>query len=131
MAKGHQANKERLEEIASFGKAVSKRAAFACEWCGVKEDLRVWDYRPELQPVMETLALLCKDCRELANGRKAGSEQLRAIRDALWSDVPAVAEGAATVLSQCSESWVRDALDESFIDDVLKAQLLAPGRIWK
>ena len=131
MAKGYQGNKEGLEDISSFGKAIGKRAGFKCEWCESKDDLRVWDYKPDAPPGMETLAMLCKKCRDLAVGKKADSNELRVIRDALWSNVPAVAEGAAKVLAQCNESWVRDAIEQSFIDDSLKEKLLAQSQIWK
>ena len=124
MAKGYQGNKERLEEISSLGKSIGKRAGFKCEWCESKDDLRVWDYKPDAAPDMATLALLCQQCRSWADGRKASPDELRSIRNALWSDVPAVAEGAARVLAQCKESWVREALEESFIDDTVKAVLL-------
>ncbi len=124
MAKGYQANKERLAAIAVFGKDISKRAGFKCEWCEGKDDLRPWDYQPDDEPGMENLALLCGRCRELADGKKADLSELRSIRNALWSDVPAVAEGAARVLSQCREGWVREAIEESFIDDSVKTELL-------
>ncbi|SNB45234.1 hypothetical protein [Geobacter sp. DSM 9736] len=124
MAKGYQAHKERQEALSTFGKAIGKRAGFACEWCGEKEDLRVWDYRPEDEPAMETLALLCGRCRTLAEGGKAGSDELRSIRNALWSDVPAVSEGAARVLARCKEQWAREAIEESLIDEELKSELL-------
>lgn len=124
MAKGYQASKERQEEISHFGKAIGKRAAFKCEWCESKEELRVWDYRPEADPEMATLALLCQRCRGWAEGRKADPNALRSIRNALWSDVPAVAEGAARVLAQCREVWVREAIEESFIDEGVKAEIL-------
>ncbi|OGU15503.1 MAG: hypothetical protein A2076_12590 [Geobacteraceae bacterium GWC2_53_11] len=124
MAKGYQGNKERLEEISSFGKTISKRAGFACEWCGSKDDLRVWDHNPDTSPAPETLALLCGQCREWAGGRKAAADELRSIRNALWSDIPAVAEGAAGVLAQCKEPWAREAIEESFIDDAVKVALL-------
>ncbi|HEY5523311.1 MAG TPA: hypothetical protein VIK21_08975 [Desulfuromonadaceae bacterium] len=131
MAKGYQANKDRLEDISSFGKAIGKRAGFKCEWCESKEDLRVWDYQPDVPPNMDTLAMLCHHCRELADGKKADSNELRSIRDALWSNIPAVAEGAAKVLAQRNESWVRDAIEQSFIDDSFKEQLLSQSQIWK
>lgn len=57
MAKGYQANKERQEELQSFGKSVGKRAGFKCEWCESKDDLRLWDYQPDLSPDMDSLAL--------------------------------------------------------------------------
>lgn len=131
MVKGYQANQERIETISSFGKAIGKRAGFKCEWCEGKDDLRVWDYQPGLEPEMETLAMLCRNCRELADGKKTDSNQLRSIRNALWSNIPAVAEGAAKVLAQCRESWVQEAIEQSFIDDDLKEQLLAGNQIWK
>jgi len=125
MAKGYQANKERQEELQSFGKSVGKRAGFKCEWCDSKDDLRLWDYQPDLSPDMDSLALLCQNCRELADGRRAELNELRSIRNALWSNVPAVAEGAARVLSQCKEAWAREAIEESFIDDTVKATILS------
>lgn len=124
MAKGYQANKERQQELQSFGKSVGKRAGFKCEWCESKDDLRLWDYQPDLSPDMDSLALLCQNCRELADGRRAELNELRSIRNALWSNVPAVAEGAARVLAQCKEAWAREAIEESFIDDAVKAELL-------
>ena len=124
MAKGYQGNKERLAGISSFGKAVGKRAGFKCEWCESRDDLRVWDYKPEATPAMETLALLCQQCRSWADGRKASPNELKSIRNALWSDVPSVAEGAARVVAQCRESWAREAIEESFIDEAVKAALL-------
>jgi len=113
-----------METINSFGKSVGKRAGFKCEWCEDKEDLRLWDQHPDDEPNMDHLALLCGRCRDLADGKKADLSELRSIRNALWSNVPAVAEGAAQVLAQCKEGWVREAIEESFIEDTIKAGLL-------
>jgi len=124
MAKGFQENKDRKEAIASFGKSIGKRAGFKCEWCESKDDLRVWDYQPDLEPEIDMLALLCKRCREWAEGRKADPQELRSIRNALWSNIPAVAEESARVLAQCRAPWAREAIEESFIDDAVKAKLL-------
>jgi len=124
MAKGFQENKDRKEAIGSFGKSIGKRAGFKCEWCESKDELRVWDYQPDLPPNMDMLALLCQRCREWADGRKADQQELRSIRNALWSNIPAVAEGAARVLAQCREPWAREAIEESFIDDDVKAEIL-------
>ena len=124
MTKGYQTNRDRIEAIDSFGKAVSKRAGFSCEWCRSREDLRLWDYRPGSEPAMDSLALLCGRCRELGSGRKGDPNELRSIRNALWSDIPAVAEGAARVLARCSETWTREAIEESLIDETVKAELL-------
>jgi protein PhnA len=124
MAKGFLANRERLDSINAFGKTISKRAGFCCEWCGSKEDLRVWDHCPDREPEEETLTLLCGRCRDLADGSLADLSELRSIRNALWSNVPAIAEGAAKVMARCKESWVREAIEECFIDEAVKSALL-------
>lgn len=125
MAKGSQLNKEHLEAVNLFGKTISKRAGFRCEWCAGSEGLRLWEYQPDQEPSEENLALLCEDCRSQFDSRKVPDQhKLRAVRNALWSDIPAVAEGAATLLSRCKEPWVREAIEESFIDDEVKARLL-------
>ena len=80
-----------------LSKALAKRAGFRCEWCEGSSDLRPWDYRPEAEPAEEGLALLCGRCRELAGGGKADVNELHSLRNALWSQVPAVAEGVARV----------------------------------
>ena len=124
MAKGYLANKERLNEISNLGKAVGKRAGFKCEWCESREDLRLWDYKPDEPPVTDFLALLCGKCRGWAAGGKYESNELHAIRNALWSDVPAVAEGAARVMAGCKEAWIREAIEESFIAEAVKSAIL-------
>jgi hypothetical protein len=124
MAKGYQTNKERLELVNSFGKVLGKRASFRCEWCDGSDDLRVWDYRPEAEPATENLALLCAPCRSLAKGNDCDERRLHSIRNALWSDIPAVAEGAARVLARCREPWAREAIEESLIADGVKRELL-------
>jgi len=123
MAKGYQSNKEHQEAVNILGKGIGKRAGFKCEWCGSKDGLRIWDYQPDMEPSEDNLALLCGRCRELADGKKADLNELRSIRNALWSNIPAVAEGAARVLFQCKEPWVREAIEESFIDDNVKSEL--------
>lgn len=124
MAKGYEASRERRELVASFGKMLGKRARFSCEWCEGKTDLRPWDYRPDDEPTEETVALLCGRCRELAEGKGSEANELHAIRNAVWSNIPAVAEGAARVLARCREPWAREAVEESLIDEDLKRQLL-------
>jgi len=47
MSKGYASHRERQEQIGLLGKALAKRAGFACEWCGSKEELRPW---PSIRP---------------------------------------------------------------------------------
>jgi hypothetical protein len=125
MARGYDTHRERLDLIRSFGKTLAKRAGFRCEWCEGKDDLRPWDSRPDREPEEDTLALLCGRCRELSCGKPADERELRSIRNALWSPVPAVAEGAARVLVLHRVPWARDAIEESLIDEAVKEELLA------
>lgn len=124
MAKGAQQNREHQAAVQLLGKTISKRAGFRCEWCEGDQELRLWEYQPEREPDEENVALLCASCRELALARNPDPKRLRSLRNALWSQIPAVAEGAAIVLARCKESWVRDAIEESFIDQGLKDRLL-------
>ena len=124
MTKGYNAHQERLAEIARLGKELAKRAGFRCEWCESKEELRPWDHAPTQEPEASTLALLCGRCRELAAGATADPNELHTLRNALWSDIPAVAEGVALVLVRSHQPWVREAIEESLIDDSVKGRLL-------
>ena len=124
MAKGAQNNREHLAAVQLFGKTISKRAGFRCEWCEGGEELRLWEYQPDQEPSEENLALICHSCRELSGAKNPDPRRLRSLRNALWSPVPAVAEGAAMVLSRCKEPWVREAIEESLIDEALKERLL-------
>jgi hypothetical protein len=124
MAKGAQGNRDHLDAVQLFGKSISKRARFRCEWCEGDEELRLWEYQPDREPGEENLALLCRSCRELSGDKKPDPRRLRSLRNALWSEIPAVSEGAAVVLARCKEPWVREAIEESFIDEALKGRLL-------
>lgn len=125
MSKGYHANQDHLAEINRLGKDLAKRAGFRCEWCESKDDLRPWDHAPNMEPAPETLALLCERCRQLAEGAAADPNELHTLRNALWSDIPAVAEGVALVLIRSRQPWVRQAIEESLIEDATKSRLLA------
>lgn len=124
MAKGERLHREHQDAVTLFGKLIGKRAGFRCEWCAGNDGLRLWEYRPDQEPCPENLALLCDACRALSASKSAHPRELHAIRNALWSDVPAVAEGAAVVLSRCREPWAREAIEESLIDEDLKKRLI-------
>ena len=127
MAKGQKVHQEHQNAVSVFGKSIGKRAGFRCEWCAGNEGLRLWEQRPEQEPCPENLALLCDSCRALSTSKSGDPHQLRPLRNALWSDIPAIAEGAALVLSRCREPWAREAIEESFIDEELKAKLTGGG----
>lgn len=123
MAKGYDAHREHKELVASFGKSLGKRAGFACEWCGAKDDLRPWEYLPGAEPATELLALLCGRCRAIAEGAPAEPGELYLLRNALWNDIEAIAGGAGRVLLRSRVPWAREAIEESIYDDALKEKL--------
>ncbi len=123
MAKGYDANREQKDLIASFGKILGKRAKFTCEWCGSKDDLRPWEYSPGEEPAPELLALLCGRCRAIAGGAPAEPGELHTLRNALWSDIEAIAGGAARLLLRSKVPWAREAIEESIYDETLREKL--------
>lgn len=128
MAKGYDANREHKDLVASFGKVLGKRAGFTCEWCGSKDDLRPWEYAPGGEPAPEVLALLCSRCRALADGAPAEPGELHALRNALWSDIEAIAGGAGRVLLRSKVPWAREAIEESIYDEAMKETLFREFR---
>jgi protein PhnA len=125
MTKGYDANKDRQQAIAGFGKVLAKRAKFRCEWCESDQDLRPVDLDPAAEPSEASLALLCGACRELRPGKKTDSNRLRALSGAIWHPEPLVALGAAKLLAASGEDWARDLIEDSLLDDDTKAKLLA------
>lgn len=124
MAKGYDANKERQEAIAGFGKVLAKRAGFKCEWCEGDQDLRPVDLDPAAEPAESTLALLCEPCRELRSAKKIDKTRLRALSGAIWHGEPLVALGAARILAASGEDWARQLVEDSLLDEETKATLL-------
>ena len=123
MAKGYDSHREHQDLVTSFGKILGKRAGFRCEWCESKESLRPWEYRSGEEPALELLLLLCERCRALASGAAPEPGELHYLRNALWSDVEAIAAGAGRVLVRSRVPWAREAIEESIYDEALKEEL--------
>ena len=115
----------RQKLINSFNKVLGIRAAISCEWCERTDDLTPWDSRPDSEPSMESLLLLCGRCRDMAEKKRCVPDELRSIENALWSSIPVAAESAARVLSRSTEPWAREAIEACPIDEVVKRELLS------
>lgn len=111
MAKGFQKHRERKDAIGLLGKDLARRARRKCELCEASNDLRPHDTAPDSEPSLDALVLLCERCREVADGRKHDARTLRFLEGAVWSEVPAAAALARTMLEHVDESWARDTLD--------------------
>jgi len=116
MAKGYEANKERQEWIASFGKELGRRAGFVCEWCGGKGDLRPQETDPAAEPEADNLLFLCADCRDLYGGAHRDPNQLRHMEGVLWSQEPVVAREAARLLRRLGATWAEETIELAGLD---------------
>lgn len=111
MAKGKEQHEARQQAIAFWGKDLARRAKRKCELCEEGGDLRPLDTAPDREPELDTLALLCERCREVAAGRIDDPRTLRFLEAAVWSEVPAVAQTARTMLERVDAAWARNTLD--------------------
>jgi hypothetical protein len=69
------------------------------------------------------MALLCGRCRAIADGAPAEPGEFHSLRNALWSNIEAIAGGAGRVLVRSRVPWAREAIDESIYDEELKEKL--------
>jgi len=111
MAKGHEKHKARLDAINFHGKDLARRAKRKCELCEEANDLRPYDTKPDDEPELDTLILLCARCRGLADGGDADSRTLRFLEGAVWNEHTHIATVARAVLARVDAQWARDTLD--------------------
>lgn len=116
MAKGFQANAERLEALRSLGKELARRSKSRCELCatgGTPLDFYEVPPAPE-DPDPERTLLICADCRNaVQTPATANGQQWRCLIDRLWGDLPASQVVALRMLEQLAprEDWAREALE--------------------
>ena len=111
MAKSLERHRAHVAEINRLGKDLARRASRRCEWCEGRDELRTFDAVPDGEPTLETLALLCERCREVARGRKDDPRTLRFLEGAIWSEVPAIRDPAIAVVKALECAWAREALE--------------------
>lgn len=110
MSKGKAKHQARLDAIQFFGKDLARRASRRCELCEENDDLRIHDTDLEVEPEMETLALLCARCRAVLEGRKDDPETLRFLEGAIWSDQAPIGALAKEMIRAVDADWAREAL---------------------
>ena len=111
MARGLEKHQERLQQVSLLGKDLARRAGRRCEWCEESNDLRPYDTAPDQEPELNTLALMCERCREVANGREDDPRTLRFLEGAVWNEVPAVSNTAKQALQKIDAEWARSTLE--------------------
>ncbi len=111
MVRGYDKHQERLQAISRLGKDLARRAGRRCEWCEGSNELRPYDSAPTQEPELDTLALLCQRCRDVAAGGQADVRELRFLEGAIWHEVPAISETAKMSLRRIDADWARDAIE--------------------
>jgi len=122
MTKGYDENKNRVAELASFGKDLARRARSKCELCesaGVA--LAVHEVVPaEKVPSVERCAFLCAECaKQMSDPRRfENGEHWRCLAKTVWSEIPAVQVLALRGLRRMADSqaWAREAVQEIYVD---------------
>lgn len=128
MAKGYQANQERVAIIKSFGKELARRSRSKCELCETTgAALSVFEIPPESKgdPEVDRCLFLCENCHEQAGNLKRfrPGEHWRCLAQTIWSEIPAVQVLAARMLRRQADSqhWAQEALDGVFLDEEIEA----------
>ncbi len=111
MARGYDKHQERIEDINLLGKDLARRAKRRCELCEGDGCLRPHDTAPDDEPTLDTLALLCARCREVATGGRHDERELRFLEGAVWHELPVIASLAKQLLADVDADWARDTLE--------------------
>lgn len=110
VARGLDKHNARQDAIAFHGKELARRARRKCELCEGAEDLRPYDVDREAAPSLDTLLLLCRRCRDVAEGGVEDVRTLRFLEGAVWHEVAVVADLARALIAKVDAPWARDTL---------------------
>lgn len=104
-------------------KRLLERSQNACEICGAKGDLKVYEVQPGRGGDAEDCALLCITCeQQIEDPASANANHWRCLNDSMWSEVPAIKVLSWRMLHELrSEGWPQDLLDMFYLDDELLA----------
>lgn len=126
MSKGLNKHKERLAELNSFGRALTKRSGSKCEFCeekGVK--LSIFEVPPiEEEPEIDNCAFICDTCLDsIKRFKKVDQSSLRFLSSSIWSEVPIVKAVSLFLLRQLkNDMWASDILDGAYIEEEVEAK---------
>ncbi|MEM7013394.1 MAG: phnA protein [Verrucomicrobiota bacterium] len=122
MAKGYDANQERLQALSMLGKDLARRAKSKCEVCeAAGVSLKPYEIPPApKEPDLEKTILVCERCESaLTNPKtKFNGEEWRALANTIWTETPAAQVAIVRLLKRIAETsdWAREALDEAYLD---------------
>ena len=122
MAKGYQANQERLQALSLLGKDLARRAKSKCELSGESGvSLKIYEVPPApAEPDFEKCILISENTlAQIENPKMLDSNQWRILAEQIWSDIPAVQILAIRMLAHIAktEHWAQEILDDAYLED--------------
>jgi len=100
-------------------KELSKRSGSACELCGNKKNLRVYEVPPVTYGGLDGSIHICETCLEqIEDSDKIDPNHWRCLNESMWSQEPAVQVMAWRMLHRLkSEDWTQSLLDMLYLDN--------------
>jgi protein PhnA len=98
---------------------LSARASGRCELCGADAGLAAYLVPPVAAPDADRALLACAACRAQLDGdTPLAPAHWNGLREAVWSEVPAVQVVAWRLLTRLSgEAWAQELLEQVYLDD--------------
>lgn len=103
----------KLEEI------LLNRSAHACELCGSKESVQVYEVPPQDHHYEENCIIVCGKCfAQIEKKEPLDEAHWKVLTETMWSEVPGVQVMAWRMLNRLrKESWAVDQLDMLYLDE--------------
>ncbi len=115
----------------SVEKELIARSGSACELCGAKGELSVYEVPASPFNGAEESVYLCPTCKnQIEDQNKIDPNHWRCLNDSMWSTIPAVQVMAWRMLTCLkAEGWPQDLLDMMYLDEETLAWAKAEHRI--
>lgn len=103
----------------SVEKELIARSGSACELCGAKDNLSVYEVPSSVESGADASVYVCATCKDqIEDDSKIDSNHWRCLNDSMWSTVPAVQVMAWRMLNRLkAEGWPQDLLDMLYLDE--------------
>ena len=108
-------------------KELEMRSNNACELCGSKESLMIYEVPDSPTDVKETQILACSTCvSQLTDNSKVDPNHWRCLNDSMWSTVPAVQVTVYRMLYELKkEGWPVDLIEMMYLEEDVKEWAMA------
>lgn len=111
-----------MESTAELERALGERAGGRCELCGASERLRAYVVPPR-EPALDHAVLVCAACAaQLAEGAALDETHWFCLKEAVWSEVPAVQVVCLRLLARLeSAGWASELRAQVWVPDEVQA----------